>query len=158
GMSVETLVPDSIRSRHASYRDAYGRNPHPRPMGNEMDLVARRKDGSEVMVEIALSPLQGQGLPLVVAAIRDVAAYPRVKQALRRAGYSEQLAQVGRLAVDARDPQVLLQHVPAIACQALEVETAMVHLLEGHRQEFRVAGGAGLADGDAPGTRLHNSP
>ena len=81
-------------------------------MGTQMELVARRKDGSEVMVEIALSPLQDHGLPLVVAAIRDIGAYPRVKQALQRARYSEHLAQLGRLAVDTRDPQVLLEHVP----------------------------------------------
>jgi len=42
-------------------------------MGTQMDLVAERRDGSEVMVEIALSPLQDHGLPYVVAAIRAVA-------------------------------------------------------------------------------------
>ena len=48
------------------------------------------------MVEIALSPLQDQGLPLIVAAIRDIGAYPRVQQALQRARYSEFVAQLGR--------------------------------------------------------------
>ena len=54
-------------------------------MGRQTDLLARRKDGSEVVVEIALSPLQDRGHPLVVAAIRDIGAYPRIKQALLRA-------------------------------------------------------------------------
>ena len=88
GLNVDVLVPDSIRPRHAAYREAYGQAPRPRPMGTQMELVAKRKDGSEVMVEIALSPLQSQGLPFVVAAIRDIGAYPRVKQALQRARYS----------------------------------------------------------------------
>ncbi|MGZ5715110.1 MAG: PAS domain S-box protein, partial [Caldimonas sp.] len=65
GLPVEALVPDSIRPRHASYRHAYGRDPKPRPMGLQMDLSARRRDGSEVLVEIALSPLQDHGLPYV---------------------------------------------------------------------------------------------
>ncbi len=56
--------PTRIRPRHAAYREAYGRNPRPRPMGTQMELVAKRRDGSEVMVEIALSPLQDHGLPL----------------------------------------------------------------------------------------------
>jgi DNA-binding winged helix-turn-helix (wHTH) protein len=112
------------------YREAYGRAPRPRPMGTQMELVAKRKDGSEVMVEIALSTLQSQGLPFVVAAIRDIGAYPRVKQALKRARYSEHLAQLGRLAVDARDPRALLDQVPRFAAEALEVEVAMISLLE----------------------------
>ena len=114
GLNVDALVPDSIRPRHASYREAYGQAPRARPMGTQMELVAKRKDGSEVIVEIALSPLQDHGLPFVVVAVRGIGAYPRVKQALQRARYSEHLAQLGRLAVDARDPQVLLDHLPAM--------------------------------------------
>src|SRR5213592_58447 len=158
GLTVDALVPDSIRPRHASYREAYGRAPRSRPMGTQMELVAKRKDGSEVMVEIALSPLQNHGLPLVVAAIRDIGAYPRVKQALQRARYSEYLAQLGRLAVDARDPQLLLQQVPAIASQALQVDVAMVFLLEANHLEFRVASGVGLVDGEGLRSTVANRP
>ena len=158
GLSVDALVPDGIRPRHAAYRDAYGRNPRPRPMGTEMELVAKRSDGSEVMVEISLSPLQSNGLPLVVAAIRGIGAYPRVKQALQRARYSDHLAQLGRLAVDSRDPQVLLDQVPTIAAQALQVELAMVFLLEANRLHFRVASGVGVLQSEALGSLVVNRP
>ena len=158
GLNVDVLVPDSIRPRHASYREAYGHAPRPRPMGTHMELVAKRKDGSEVMVEIALSPLQSHGLPFVVAAIRDIGAYPRVKQALQRARYSEHLAQLGRLAVDTRDLQVVLEHVPAIITTALQVEVAMVWLLDSTRPEFRVASGVGLVAGEEIGARIANRP
>jgi PAS domain S-box-containing protein len=156
GLSVDALVPDSIRPRHASYREAYGKAPRSRPMGTQMELVAKRRDGSEVMVEIALSPLQSHGLPFVVAAIRDIGSYPRVKQALQRARYSEHLAQLGRVAVDARDPQVVLDHVPAIAAQALQAEVAVLFLLDGDRQSFRVASGVGLVKGEEIGARIAN--
>ena len=158
GLNVDVLVPDSIRPRHASYREAYGRAPRPRPMGTHMELVAKRKDGSEVMVEIALSPLQSHGLPFVVAAIRDIGAYPRVKQALQRARYSEHLAQLGRLAVDTRDLQVVLEHVPKIIATALQVEVAMVWLLDSNRLEYRLASGVGLVAGEEIGTRVANRP
>lgn len=154
GLGVDSLVPDAIRPRHAAYREAYAQAPRTRPMGTHMELVARRKDGSEVMVEIALSPLQGQGLPFVVAAIRDIGAYPRVKQALQQARYSEHLAQLGRLAVDARDPQTLLDQVPRIAVDALQVEVAVVFLLDSDRQTVRVASGVGNLPGEAVGQRL----
>jgi len=156
GLNVDLLVPDSIRPRHASYREGYAHNPRPRPMGTQMELVAKRRDGSEVMVEIALSPLQSHGLPYVVAAIRDIGAYPRVKQALQRARYSEHLAQLGRIAVDARDPQVVLREVPIITTQALEVEVAQVFLLEPNRLEFRVAARIGTIEGEAVGDRVAN--
>ena len=158
GLNVDALVTDRVRPRHASYRDAYGRNPRPRPMGMQMDLVAKRRDGSEVAVEIALSPLQSLGLPLVVAAIRDIGGYPRVKQALQRARYSEHLAHLGRLAVDSRDPQVLLDQVPTIAAEALQVELAMVFLLESNRLHFRVASGVGLVDGETVASLIANRP
>jgi PAS domain S-box-containing protein len=158
GLAVDALVPDSIRPRHASYRDAYGRNPRPRPMGNQMELVAKRKDGSEVMVEIALSPLQSHGLPFVVAAVRDIGAYPRVRQALQRARYSEQLAQVGRIAVHTRDPKTLLERVPPIAAATLDADLAMVFLLEDDRLSFRVASGVGMVPGEAIGAQIPNRP
>jgi len=158
GMQVDVLVPDAIRPRHSGYRAAFGHAPVPRPMGRQTDLVARRKDGTHVAVEIALSPLQDHGQPLVVAAIRDVAAYPRMKQALRRAEYSDRLAQIGRLAVDARDPQIVLDAVPVAAVEALDVELAMVYLLEASALELRVASMAGIMPGEAIGDRIANRP
>ena len=156
GLEVDTLVPQAIRARHAAYRGDYAKAPRPRPMGLQMDLVALRKDGSEVPVEIALSPLHDHGQPFVVAAIRDVAAYPRVQQALRRARYSEHLAQLGRLAVDEREPQVVLDHGPAIAADALQADAAMVFLLDGPGLEFTLVSGVGLLHGDALGMRVPN--
>lgn len=154
GLPVEQLVPDAIRPRHASYRQAYAKAPRARPMGTQMDLVARRRDGSEVMVEIALSPLQDHGLPYVVAAIRGLAEYPRVKQALRRARYAEHLAHFGRLAVDARDAQSLLARVPAVTAEALQVESVAILLLQAEGHALQVQAGVGLQQHEQPGTRL----
>ncbi len=156
GLCVDALVPQAIRSRHAGYRRHYAQAPRSRPMGLQMELVALRKDGSEVMVEIALSPLQDQGRDYVVAAIRDIAAYPRVQQALRRARYSERLAQLGRLAVDERDPQVVLDHGPAVAAEALHADSAMVFLLDGNGAELSLVSGVGLLEGEHVGMRLSN--
>jgi PAS domain S-box-containing protein len=158
GLTVESLVPDAIRPRHAAYREAYGRAPRPRPMGTDMELVARRKDGTEVMVEIALSPLANEGMPLVVAAIRGIGAYPRVKRALQQVRYSETVAQLGRLAVDSGDPQTLLERLPPLAAGALQVEMVVVFLLAPDRLEFRIAGGVGLLGGETIGVRIANRP
>jgi len=157
GMNVDALVPDTIRPRHAAWRAEYVRNPRARPMGTQMDLVAKRGDGREVMVEISLSPLQARGLPLVVVAIRDVGAYPRVQQALKRVRYSEHLAQMGRLVVDERDARVVLEHAPRLAAEALQLKVALVTLLEPDRTHFRIVSGFGLQSWHRIGARILNA-
>ena len=158
GLMVDMLVPDAIRPRHAAYRENYSHAPKARPMGTQMELVARRRDGHDVMVEIALSPLRIEGQPFVVAAVRGIEAYPRVRQALQRARYSEFVAQMGRLAVDTRDPQLLLQQVPAVAVDALQIDSAVVFLLDATRLEFHIAGGVGLLACEGLGSHCPNRP
>jgi PAS domain S-box-containing protein len=153
GLAVDELVPQAVRSQHGAHRQAYSAAPRPRPMGLLMELAALRKDGSQVMVEIALSPLHDHDPPYVVAAIRDIATYPRVQQALRRARYSEHLAQLGRLAVDAREPQALLAQVASITAEALEADAAMLWLLDGDGGYYRLVSAVGLPGGDQPGCR-----
>jgi PAS domain S-box-containing protein len=157
-LRVEDLVPDSVRARHASWRKAYAEAPRPRPMGTQMDLSARCRDGTDVMVEIALSPLQDHGLPFVVTSIRAVGAYPRVRQALQRARYSESLAQLGRLAVDERDTRALIDHASRLAAEALDVDCALVCLLAPGAREFLIAGGYRLLAQQVVGRRLPNEP
>ena len=72
GQPVELLLPDHLKGAHARHREVYHANPTTRPMGVGLDLVARRKDGSELPVEISLSPLQADDAMLVIAVIRDV--------------------------------------------------------------------------------------
>ncbi|MEF7612775.1 PAS domain S-box protein [Aquincola sp. MAHUQ-54] len=157
GLSVDELVPDAIRPRHAAYRSAYARAPRARPMGTRTELVAKRRDGTQVMVEIALSPLQEQGLPYVVAAVRGIEGYPRVQQALQRARYSDRVAQFGRLAVDSRDPQQLLDEAPRVAADTLRVPHAAVYLLAPHRLHFTLASGVGLLPALGVGMQVPNS-
>jgi len=101
--------------------------------------------------------LQDHGLPFVVASIRDVATYPRVRQALQRARYSDRLAQLGRLAVDERNIPTLVGHACRLAVDALEVESALVCLLADGGREFAIAGGHGALAGQV-GRRIPNEP
>ena len=54
---VEMLVPERFRSHHMGDRHGYFGDAQARPMGAGRDLFGRRKDGSEVPVEIGLSPI-----------------------------------------------------------------------------------------------------
>ena len=72
GQQVELLVPESLRRDHPAYRQQYFAEPRTRTMGAGLDLVARRKDGTEFPAEISLSSIQTEDGLLVSAAIRDV--------------------------------------------------------------------------------------
>ena len=72
GHPVERLVPERLRGVHTAHRTRYRADPHPRSMGEGMLLHGRRKDGTEISVEISLSPLRQGAELFTVAAIRDV--------------------------------------------------------------------------------------
>lgn len=79
GSNVDRLVPDAVRPGHAKHRERFMADPKARPMGAALDLRARRKDGSEIPVEISLSPLDLEGERLVTAAIRDISDRRRME-------------------------------------------------------------------------------
>lgn len=83
GQKVEVLVPVDLHELHRSHRTEYLSEPHVRVMGSEMDLRARRKDGSEFPVEISLAPLQTDNGLLISAAVRDVTNKRREERLFR---------------------------------------------------------------------------
>ena len=72
GRPIEMLVPERLRSGHQGFRHDYLCDPQARPMGAGRELFGRRKDGSEVPVEIGLSPIHTSKGPLVLASIVDI--------------------------------------------------------------------------------------
>ena len=74
GKPVEVLVPARFSSVHMLHRGRYFASPVTRPMGEDLDLYARRKDGSEFPAEISLSAIDTDEGRLATASIRDITA------------------------------------------------------------------------------------
>ncbi len=72
GQKVEVLLPEELRKGHIQHRQGYVSDPRPRLMGSGLRLQAKRKDGSELPVEVSLSPIRTPSETLVFCAIRDV--------------------------------------------------------------------------------------
>ncbi len=72
GRPVEMLVPMRYRGTHPHYRAEYAGTTSARPMGAGRELFALRKDGSEVPVEIGLSPIETEDGVMTLAAVVDI--------------------------------------------------------------------------------------
>lgn len=71
GKPHSVLMPARYRDTHAGHIHSFMDNPTPRMMGAGRDLVASRKDGSEFLTEISLSPYHAPDGLIVIAAMRD---------------------------------------------------------------------------------------
>jgi PAS domain S-box-containing protein len=79
GASLECLLPEGLRERHAAHVQRFFVHPVPRPMASSLELVARRKDGGQFPIEVSLSPLHNDQRISVSAAIRDITQRKRTE-------------------------------------------------------------------------------
>lgn len=120
GSPVETLVASGQRAAHAAERGRYQAAPSLRPMGARRDLVARRRDGADVPVDIMLAPLPApDDTTLTVAVVRDAADRRRrdeemralLRRSERQAAQLEALHAAGLEVVGHHDIERVLQTV-----------------------------------------------
>jgi len=94
---VERLIPERFRVPHVRLRDTYSREPQTRAMGTERELFACRKDGSEVPVEVALSPMPTQEGGFVLVSVVDITERRDLERATAR--QRDELAHLSRVAM-----------------------------------------------------------
>jgi hypothetical protein len=95
GARIEMLLPESKRPAHSRDRDNFFDRPRTRPMGIGMDLSGRRKDGSEVPVEVSLSYIEVDEGVFAIAFVSDISQRKRLEEQLLHA---QKMEAVGRLA------------------------------------------------------------
>jgi PAS domain S-box-containing protein len=83
GRPLELLIPDRFRGSHAGHLRRYAANPATRPMGSGLELSGRRRDGTDVPVEVSLSPVNWNGEMSICAAIRDISERKRMEAAAK---------------------------------------------------------------------------
>ena len=84
GRSIETLVPERFRGGHGAFRSGFMADPRARAMGAGRDLYGLRRDGSEVPVEIGLTPVATEDGLYVLASVVDITARKHADEERRR--------------------------------------------------------------------------
>jgi PAS domain S-box-containing protein len=79
GQPLSLLVPERFRQAHPSHERRYFQNPSARPMGSGIELAGRHRNGTEIPIEVSLSPLHTPTGVTVSAAIRDITDRKRLE-------------------------------------------------------------------------------
>lgn len=88
GKKIEVLIPKRF-SAHEQHREKYSERPHARSMGAGLELYGLKKDGTEVPVEISLSPYNNPEGKFVVAFIIDITLRKQTEERIKN--YSSDL-------------------------------------------------------------------
>jgi PAS domain S-box-containing protein len=121
---IEILIPKNIAKHHHNLRNEYNANPTPRAMGSGRDLYGLRKDGTEIPIEISLSPFSNHTGNYVIAFVIDITVRKKLDNEI-----VQQKQQLQQLALDlekrVKDRTMILEE----ALQQLEIS----------REELKVA-------------------
>jgi PAS domain S-box-containing protein len=92
GEALELLVPQRFRELHAAQVSTYLEAPTQRRMGAGRELFGRRKDATEMPIEIGLNPIRTAEGVFTLASIIDITERKRGEMAWRRS--NAELAQM----------------------------------------------------------------
>lgn len=95
GKKIEILMPHAVRNQHTHYRTGYQEKPGTRAMGAGRDLYGLRKDGTEIPVEIGLTPIEASEGRFILASIVDITERKRLEKEVLEATENER-RRIGR--------------------------------------------------------------
>ena len=96
--------PHRFRDGHEQHRTGFFTNPQPRRMGADLQLWGLRRDGTELPIDVCLSPLRTNQGVLVSASIRDITEQLAVQSELAEVrAAAEVFAERDRIAGELQD-------------------------------------------------------
>ena len=111
GQPLEMLLPERYRELHVTHRTEFAAHPRIRPMGTDLHLVGRRKDGSEFPIEVGLSYIETENGVLAMSFILDVTERKTAEEGLRLTQRAIESATNGIVIADAQRPDVPILYV-----------------------------------------------
>ena len=84
GQLIEILIPDKFKPHHHQLREGFHHKPSNRVMGQGRDLNGRKKDGTDIPVEVSLSHYRRDGELFVIAFIIDITRRKEIENSMLR--------------------------------------------------------------------------
>lgn len=145
GQPVEILVPATMAGVHQQHRGKYFKELKARPMGQGMDLTAKRKDGTTLPVEICLGHCTTESGTLALAFIADISCRKNSES------ITEEEAQWHRFFIDAMKRLWNISNMEEGFHEILTTSMALLHtnmgniqLLDTQKQVLKIAAQKGF--------------
>lgn len=156
---IEMLIPDRFRHRHVRHRNNYMAHPHNRPMGIGMELLAKRKDGTEFPIEVGLGTVRVSTQSVTIATIYDVTLRKQAEEELerrveertheleRRRQVSDSLRDILTILNSDRSSGEILNYIVAQATRLLNASASAIYRLQDdHDLTLAIQTSQGLPD------------
>jgi len=146
GLTLESLVPESLRQAHRTHRHDYMARPRVRPMGIGYELMGQKDGGETFPLEIGLSSIVTEKGVVAIASVRDISDTWRVRQALERAQRDGYIASISRLALESPDYELAIRRILELTVAALEVPAAAIFTTDWRHSAFHIRASTGLSE------------
>lgn len=140
GMSLETISRNVVRGKHEIHQ-TLERGDYP-----NFETVQRRKDGTEMFLEINASTIVYQGRLVILSINRDVTERKRAEESLRK--QNEYLAALHETAlglINRLDLNELLADIVTRALALVDIPSGYIYLVEPGGEQMRLAVGVGVS-------------
>lgn len=108
--NMEILLPKRYRKNHSTLRESYTQSPSLRAMGAGRNLTGLHKNGTEIPIEIRLSPLETDKGCLTLAAITDISERKEYEKQLIKLAQYDPLTGLGNRTKLYKDIDFLIEH------------------------------------------------
>lgn len=97
GSSIETLIPERFRAAHPGFRAKFQADPKANAIRAGRRFIGRRKDGTEVPLEIGINPIRTSQGRFVLASLMDISEREKAEREEER--HRNELAHLSRVSM-----------------------------------------------------------